>query len=151
MSEENVEVVRAYIDAVNAFMRGELSSEVHAESFDPQCELLWHDQRTYPDTPQHLMGASEVIAFAEKFRDDWIDVVQEPLELIQAPDGRVLAFIRQRARGGKATFRSISTSLRSGRSEMEGCADSSTSAIVSTPSKPPVYRSRRCRRRTSRS
>ena len=99
MSEENVEIVRAYIDAVNAFMRGELSSEVHAESFDPQCELLWHDQRTYPDTPQHLMGASEVIAFAEKFRDDWIDVVQEPLELIQAPDGRVLAFIRQRARG----------------------------------------------------
>ena len=99
MSQENVEVVRGYIDAVNAFMRGELSSEAHAESFDPQIELVWHDQRTYPDTPQHLRGASEVIAFAEKFRDDWIDVVQEPLELIEAPDGRVLAFIRQSGRG----------------------------------------------------
>jgi hypothetical protein len=32
MSEENVEIVRGYIDAVNAFMRGELSSEAHAES-----------------------------------------------------------------------------------------------------------------------
>jgi len=99
MSEENVEIVRGYIDAVNAFMRGELSSEAHVEYFDPQCELVWHDQRTYPDTPQHLRGAPEVIAFAEKFRDDWIDVVQEPLELIEAPDSRVVAFIRQSARG----------------------------------------------------
>ena len=94
MSQENVEIVRGYIDAVNEFMRGELSSEAHAESFDPRCEL-----RTYPDTPQHLRGASAVIAFAEKFRDDWIDVVQDPLELIEGPDGRVLAFIRQSARG----------------------------------------------------
>jgi ketosteroid isomerase-like protein len=99
MSDENVEIVRGYIDAVNAFMRGELSGEAHATAFDPQCELLWHDQRTYPDTPQHLRGASEVIAFAEKFRDDWIDVVQEPLELIEAPGGRVLAFIHQSGRG----------------------------------------------------
>ena len=75
MSEENVEVVLGYIDAANAFMRGELTSEAHAESFDPQIELVWHDQRTYPDTSQHLRGAAEVIAFAEKFRDDWIDVV----------------------------------------------------------------------------
>ncbi len=92
MSEENVEVVRGYIDAVNAFMRGELSSEAHVESFDPQCELVWHDQRTYPDTPQHLRGAPEVISSAK------------------APGG------------DKATFRSTSTSLRSGRSEREGCA-----------------------------
>jgi ketosteroid isomerase-like protein len=99
MMGENVEIVRGYIDAVNAFMRGELSSEAHADSFDPGCELRWHDQRTYPDTPQDLRGASEIIAFAEKFRDDWVEVVQEPLEIIEAPDGRVVAFIRQSGRG----------------------------------------------------
>jgi ketosteroid isomerase-like protein len=99
MSEENVEIVRRSFEANNAFMRGDLSSEAFAQMFDPQIELHWHDQRTYPDTPQHLRGASEVIAFVEKFRDDWIDVVQEPLELIEAPGGRVLGFTRQSGRG----------------------------------------------------
>jgi ketosteroid isomerase-like protein len=99
MSEENVEIVRRSFEANDAFMRGDLSSEAFAQMFDPQIELHWHDQRTYPDTPQHLRGASEVIAFVEKFRDDWIDVVQEPLELIEAPGGRVLGFTRQSGRG----------------------------------------------------
>jgi hypothetical protein len=99
MSEENVEIVRRSFEANDAFMRGDLSSEAFAQMFDPQIELHWHDQRTYPDTPQHLRGASEVIAFVEKFRDDWIDVVQEPLKLIEAPGGRVLGFTRQSGRG----------------------------------------------------
>jgi ketosteroid isomerase-like protein len=99
MSEENVEVVRRLVESFNAFMRGELSGQAYAESFDPQCQVHWHDRRTYPDTPQHLRGASEFIAFGERFRDDWIDVVQEPLELSESPDGRVLAFIRQSGRG----------------------------------------------------
>jgi len=99
MSEENVEIVRRSFEANNAFMRGDLSSKAFAQMFDPQIELHWHDQRTYPDTPQHLRGASEVIVFVEKFRDDWIDVVQEPLELIEAPGGRVLGFTRQSGRG----------------------------------------------------
>jgi ketosteroid isomerase-like protein len=99
MSEENVEIVRRSFEANNAFMRGDLSSEAFAQLFDPQIELHWHDQRTYPDTPQHLRGASEVMTFIEKFRDDWMDVVQEPLELIEGPGGRVLGFFRQSARG----------------------------------------------------
>ncbi len=52
---------------------------------------------------------------------------------------------------GRAASRSSFTFLRSGRSEMERCAGSSTSAIATTPSKPRGSRSRRCRRRTSRS
>ena len=43
MSEENVEIVRRTFDEVNAFMRGELSSEALAELFDPQLEYDWHD------------------------------------------------------------------------------------------------------------
>ena len=99
MSEENLQIVRASIDGHNAVMRGELSSEAYVEAFDPQIELQWHDQRTYPDTPQRLRGAAEVITFTEQYRGGWVDVVLEALELIEAPAGRVLAFLRQSGRG----------------------------------------------------
>jgi ketosteroid isomerase-like protein len=87
------------MDANNAFWRGELSSEALAERFDPQIEMLWPDRQTYPDFPQHLRGLAEVIAFVEQYRDGWIDLVQEPLEVIEVPDGRVVALVRQSARG----------------------------------------------------
>jgi ketosteroid isomerase-like protein len=98
MSEENVEIVRQSFEAFNAFMRGELSSEDYEKTFDPQIELLWRE-RTYPDTPQQLRGAAEVIAFSEQFRGGWVDLVAEPLELIEAPGGRVLGLNRQSGRG----------------------------------------------------
>jgi ketosteroid isomerase-like protein len=99
MSRENVEVVRKTGDNFNAFMRGVLSSEAYAEPFDPQIELHWRDQRTYPDTPQHLQGVPEVIEFTEQYRNAWDELAQEPLELIEAPDDRVLVSIRQSGRG----------------------------------------------------
>ena len=99
MSQENVEIVRKLRDSFNAFMRGELSSEDLAQLMDPQVEYDWRDQRTYPDTPQHLQGVPEVIAFIEQFRDGWADLAQDPLELIEAPDGRVLVLVRQAGRG----------------------------------------------------
>jgi ketosteroid isomerase-like protein len=99
MSEENVEIVRKLVDGFNAFMRGELSSDDLAELLDPQIEWHWHDERTYPDTPQRLRGPAEVIAFAEQFRDGWVGLAQEPLEFMEAPGGRVLAFIRQSGQG----------------------------------------------------
>ena len=99
MSQENVELVRRTRDIYNAFMRGELSSEAYAEVFDPQIELHWHDQRTYPDFPQHIRGLQEVIRFTEQYRSAWDDLAQEPLELIEATDDRVLVLIRQSGRG----------------------------------------------------
>src|SRR3954464_9146145 len=99
MSAENVEIVRKLRDSFNAFMRGELSSEDLAQLMDPQVEYNWRDQRTYPDTPQHLQGVPEVIAFTEQFREGWADLVQEQLELTEAPDGRVLALVRQTGQG----------------------------------------------------
>jgi ketosteroid isomerase-like protein len=80
-------------------MRGELSIDAFAEGLDPQVELLWPDPQTYPDFPQHLRGRPEVIAFFEQYRDGWIDVVYELLELIEVPDGRVVALVRQSGRG----------------------------------------------------
>ena len=80
---QNADTIRQGIDAFNAFMRGELSTEAIAEGSDPQIELLWPDRQEYPDFPQHLRGLAEVIAFAEDVRDGWIHFVQELLEVIE--------------------------------------------------------------------
>ena len=95
----NADTIRQYTDAVNAFMRGELSNEAYAEGLDPQIEALWPDRQTLPDIPQHLRGLADFIAHSEQYRDGWIDHVYELLELIEVPDGRVVALIRQSARG----------------------------------------------------
>jgi ketosteroid isomerase-like protein len=99
MSEENVEIVRKGFDALNAFMRGELSSEAAAELLDPNLEVEWHDERTMPDQPQHLGGPREFIEFSEQLRSAWDDLTYEPLEFIEASGNRVLTFIRQSGRG----------------------------------------------------
>jgi hypothetical protein len=98
MSQENVEIVRQSIEATNAFMSGELSSKAYAETFDPQIEVLWHE-RAYPDFPGHLRGIAACIAFSEQYRDGWDDLTAEPLELFDAPGGRVLVLVRQSGRG----------------------------------------------------
>ena len=96
---QNADMIRQGTDALRAFMRGELSSEAIAEHLDPQIEGLWHDRQTYRDVPQHLRGLAEVIAFLEQYRDEWIDFAAELLELIEVPDGRVVALVRESARG----------------------------------------------------
>ena len=99
MVSENADTIRQLTDTGFAFMRGELSVEDWAELLDPQIEMVWPDPQTYPDFPQHLRGLAEVIAFFEQYRDEWINLVYELLELIEVPDGRVVALIRQSARG----------------------------------------------------
>jgi hypothetical protein len=59
---QNADTIRQGIDALNAFMRGEMSSEALAARFDPQIEMIWRDRQTYPDIPQHVRGLAEVIA-----------------------------------------------------------------------------------------
>jgi hypothetical protein len=104
MSQENVEIVRDYLDAVTAVMRGELTGEAVAEHelFDPQFELHWHDQRTFPDQPQHLRRA-EVIRWSEDVRETMDEFALEPLEFIEAPGDRVLILIRQSGRGRESS------------------------------------------------
>ncbi len=62
-------------------------------------ELNWHDQRTYPDTPQRLHGAAEIAAFSERYRNEWADLEVEALEMTEPAPGRVLALTRQSGRG----------------------------------------------------
>jgi ketosteroid isomerase-like protein len=96
---QSADAIRQYTDALNAFMRGELSNKALAAQLDPQIEVLWRDRQEFPDFPQHLRGPREVIAYFEQYRDGWIDLVYEPLELIEVPDGRVVALVRHSARG----------------------------------------------------
>ena len=60
-----MEVVRDFFDRFNAFRRVELTSAAYAEPLDPEIQLHWRDEQTYPDTPRHLLGGAEVIAFTE--------------------------------------------------------------------------------------
>jgi ketosteroid isomerase-like protein len=99
MSQKNVEIVRQWTEAYNAFTRGEISSEAYLEPCHPQVEVRWHDRRTYPDTPQRLRGAAEVLSFTEQYREDWADLVADLLEVTELGPGRVLALTRQSARG----------------------------------------------------
>jgi ketosteroid isomerase-like protein len=96
---QNADTIRQMADAAIAFMHDDLSREALAEQFDPQIELLWPDRQEYPDFPQHLRGLAAVIAFFEQYRDEWSDLVGELLELIEVPDGRVVALVRQSGRG----------------------------------------------------
>jgi ketosteroid isomerase-like protein len=99
MSEENVEIVRKALDDLYAFVRGELSRQALAEVVDPQVETHWRDQQTYPDAPQTLRGASELLEFGEQYGSTWVDLAAEPFELIEAPGDRVVASISQSGRG----------------------------------------------------
>src|SRR5215207_8720588 len=122
MSQENVEIVRQFLEDRTAFLRGEATAETFGEHFDPQVEVCWHDKQTYPDTPQHLRGVSAVVAFSEQYRDGWLDVVTDPLELTEAPGGGASwLFVAKVPEAGKAGCRSSSTSSRSSRSEAEKC------------------------------
>jgi ketosteroid isomerase-like protein len=96
---QNADTIRRGTDAAYAFMRGELSNEAFEEGFDPQVKLLWPDRQTYPDFPQQLRGLAEVTAFFEQYRDGWIDLVGELLEVIGVPHGRVVTLVRQSGRG----------------------------------------------------
>jgi ketosteroid isomerase-like protein len=99
MSQQNVEIVPRTLDEAYAFLRGELSREAIGERLDPQVEYHWHDQQIYPDAPQHLRGAPELIEFGEEYRRAWVDLAMELVEFIEAPDDRVLASISQSGRG----------------------------------------------------
>jgi ketosteroid isomerase-like protein len=103
MSEENVEIVRKCLDVHNAFMRGELSREAAVEAtaqfVDPQLEHVWHAEQTMPDVPQHLRGVPEFLRFWEQLTGAWTEMRIEPLEFIEASDGRVVTPCRQSGRG----------------------------------------------------
>lgn len=103
MSQENVEIVRESIGLFNAVMRGEVSGEAAAEYLDPEVEVSWHEERSVPDLPQELRGPAELVGYGEMRRA--VDLILEPVEFIEAPDGRVVTHIIQWFGGGEGGAR----------------------------------------------
>ena len=64
-----------------------------------------------PDQPQRLQGVPEILRFWEQMRGAYVQLELEPLEIIKAPDGRVVTPLRQSARGERAASHSCSTTL----------------------------------------
>ena len=98
MSEENVEVVRQGFDAFNALMRGEGAEKALAAFVDPEFEYDWPAEREWPEPDHSRRGVPLAFAFIRRVQSTLIDVVWEPLQLIEAPGNRVLAEVRQSGR-----------------------------------------------------
>jgi ketosteroid isomerase-like protein len=102
MSEENVELVRAFVDAYN---RGE---------FDAVFELCTHDVEGYPDAsvfpePRPRIGQAEVKAFLEEIGNAWAEPPEYALtEIVAVGDARVLARADWRGRGTASAIESSS-------------------------------------------
>jgi ketosteroid isomerase-like protein len=99
MSEENVEIVRSATEAVNAFLQGEVGSEALTDVADAQVEMHWGDERTLPDFPQHVDGVAGAVELFTQLREAWHDLTVEQVELMEAPDDRVLTLMRLSGRG----------------------------------------------------
>ena len=92
MSEENVEIVRAMLEAVGP----ETATDDWLDEFcDPEIE--WHDVPIYPSAGIHT-GRDAVRRHAAEFEDAWADWAIE-IEDIRAAGDRVVARIRYRGVG----------------------------------------------------
>ena len=138
MSEENVQVVEA---ALKAFARGGLDAfaEFWTDDIDHRAIEGSVDDRG------PLKGKDSVRAYVQDWLDTFDDLSVEPVELLDAGEGRVIAVLRL---SGRAKLSGVETDLtyaaEAGRSH--GAA---STRHETRPSKPPGFRSRRCRRRTS--
>jgi ketosteroid isomerase-like protein len=103
MSQENVELVRAFVDAYN---RGELDAAVF--------ELCTPDVEGYPDAkvfpePRPRIGHAALKAFLEEIGSAWAEPPEYVLtEVVAVGDARVLARGDWRGRGAASALESSS-------------------------------------------
>jgi len=93
MSQENVEIVRAMLQAAGA--PGSDTDEWLEEFFDPEIE--WRDVPVFPSAGVHS-GRDALRRHADEFEDAWADWGIE-IEDIRAAEDRVVARIRYRGVG----------------------------------------------------
>src|SRR5215207_10599680 len=91
MSQESVEIVRHTFAALNAFMRGEQSSEALAELLSPRITSSeW--QPSMPGAPQEIRGGLGFMNWLNDIRDTVHEVALEPHEFIDAGGQVVVPF-----------------------------------------------------------
>ena len=92
MSRENVNVVRAMIDAWNG---GDLD-DVAAYLADG---IEWLEVEGNPEFPEEIRGSGNVRAGFEELYEQWQCYRLEPEQLVDAGGGKVVAIVREVARG----------------------------------------------------
>ena len=139
MSQENVEIVRIW----RAYNDGGIEAAAEYFAHDCVCE----DVPGLPDraTSRGSEGAREP---DRHFKETWGDLGLKPLEFIDAGAEVVVAVIVMRAHGRDRVLRSTSRLHSSTRSATAGSSGTAPLCRGVKPSKPPGFRSRRCRRRT---
>ena len=93
MSEENVDLVR---DAYDAFNRGDWDAALAFAV--PEIEWRLHGELEL-DVQRTVRGREALKEFWADFFDAWDDYTMEPVDFVEAPDGRLLATVHFSARG----------------------------------------------------
>jgi SnoaL-like domain len=136
MSQENVEVVREAVDALNARNRERLRSVFHPEvEFRSVAE-----QKVYRGYAGLVEYRRDVDATLDDFRT-------EEDRFLDADKGRVVHLYRVVARG-LGSGAPVSQEMGAVHFETARSSGSTPISTSATPSKPPGCGSRRCRRRT---
>jgi ketosteroid isomerase-like protein len=91
MSQENVERVRAGLDAFNS------TGELNVEFLAPDFEL--HQASSIIDTAGVFQGRDALHGSLRELSESFEDLSFEAEKFIETPDGDVLVFIRARGRG----------------------------------------------------
>jgi SnoaL-like domain len=134
MSQENVEIVRGLFAALES-----QDWEAALGVFDPEVE--------WSPTEGTFHGPEGVVRSLAEWLEPWEEHNIEAEEFREVGD-KVLAIIRLTGLVRAAGWRSISGSFRSTPYVTARSSGWSGSLGVARPSKPPGFRSRRCRRRT---
>jgi hypothetical protein len=101
MSQQNVEVVREYIEALGTLSPEDVAQNV-ARFWEADGDL--YPVRKFPETrPCH--GVEEIVRFLTEYRDAWDQYEMEVKELMPVSDDRVLVRLSLRAEGRESGVR----------------------------------------------
>ena len=136
MSEENVKIVRAAFDALNA-----ADMDALRELYDP--DVVVRTVKNWPE-PGPYVGREAAVRFHEQLGDTWDDHTVVPIsDFIDAGDRVAVRYIWRGAGHGPEMNMEVTLvfTMRKGKIVLQ-------EFFWRRPSKPPGCRSRRCRRRT---
>jgi len=96
MSQENMEVVRRYVEAFTADLAPSDWSGLVADRYEPDAD--YYPVRKFPEArPCH--GVEEIARFLAEYRDAWDHYEMEVQKLIPVGDDRVLVHLVLKAEG----------------------------------------------------
>jgi hypothetical protein len=140
MSEENVDLIRALIEAANRL-------DVDAGAARLARDVVWEENAAFPGLKEVYRGKDEFRRWAEQLLEIFESPHQELVRITELNGNRVFTETVVTAHG---TSSGVPVELRSGRctgSRTARSRDVGSSGTGTKPSQPPDCRSRRCWRR----